>query len=85
MEIRLTRAEAEELSRRMQILTNDHEILGIAGEHFKPGARRKSRLDGKEEEIRLLLNKEVSVASIAKILDISRTALRHFILTRKLQ
>lgn len=49
------------------------------------GARRKSRLDGKEEEIRLLLNKEVSAASIAKILDISRTALRHFIRTRKLQ
>jgi len=48
------------------------------------GARRKSRLDGKEEEIRLLLEKEVSLASIAKILDISRTALRHFIKTRKL-
>ncbi len=48
------------------------------------GARRKSRLDGKEEEIRFLLEKEVSVASIAKILDISRTALRHFIRTRKL-
>ncbi len=45
----------------------------------------KSRLDGKEEQIKWLLGKGVSKACIAKILDISRTALRHFIRTRKLQ
>ena len=44
----------------------------------------KSRLDGKESEIRLLLEKAVGITSIAKIMEVSRTALRHFIRTRKL-
>ena len=35
------------------------------------GALGKSKLDGKEEDIRMLLGKEVSKASIAKILDVS--------------
>ncbi|MFB3042630.1 MAG: hypothetical protein ACE1ZS_12625 [Candidatus Poribacteria bacterium] len=48
------------------------------------GALGKSRLDGREEEIQLLLNKGVSLACIAKIMEISRTALGHFIKTRKL-
>ena len=48
------------------------------------GALGKSKLDGKEEEIRLLLRKEVGIASIAKIMGVSRTTLRHFIRTRKL-
>ncbi len=48
------------------------------------GALGKSKLDGKEEEIRLLLKKEVGVTSIAKIMDVSRTTLRHFIKTRSL-
>lgn len=48
------------------------------------GALGKSKLDGKEEEIRMLLEKEVSKASIAKIVGVSRTALHHFIRTRKL-
>ncbi len=48
------------------------------------GALGKSKLDGKEEDIRLLLKKEVGIASIAKIMGVSRTALRHFIRTRKL-
>jgi DNA invertase Pin-like site-specific DNA recombinase len=48
------------------------------------GVLGKSKLDGKEEEIQLLLTKEVSLAAIAKIMGISRTALRHFIKTRKL-
>jgi DNA invertase Pin-like site-specific DNA recombinase len=48
------------------------------------GALGKSRLDGKEEEIRMLLEKTVSKASIAKIVGVSRTALHHFIRTRKL-
>jgi len=44
----------------------------------------KSKRDGKEEEIRLLLQKQVSKVSIAKIVEVSRTALLHFIRTRKL-
>jgi DNA invertase Pin-like site-specific DNA recombinase len=46
------------------------------------GALGKSRLDGKEEAIRLLLEKRVSKASIAKIVEVFRTALLHFIRTR---
>jgi DNA invertase Pin-like site-specific DNA recombinase len=48
------------------------------------GALGRSKLDGKEEEIRMLLEKTVSKASIAKIVGVSRTALHHFIRTRKL-
>lgn len=48
------------------------------------GSFSRSKLDGKEDEIRLLLKKGVSLASIAKIMEISRTALRHFIRTRQL-
>src|SRR3954466_1452638 len=47
------------------------------------GALGKSKLDGKEGEIRMLLEKTVSKASIAKIVGVSRTALHHFIRTRK--
>jgi DNA invertase Pin-like site-specific DNA recombinase len=49
------------------------------------GARSKSKLDGKESEIRSLLQKRVSKASIARIMDVSQTTLHHFIKTRKLQ
>ncbi len=49
------------------------------------GALGKSKLDGKEGEIQLLLHKKVSKASIARIMDISQTTLYHFIKTRKLQ
>ena len=48
------------------------------------GPLGKSRLDGKEQDIRVLLGKNVSRASIAKILDVSRSALYHFIETRKI-
>ncbi len=49
------------------------------------GALSKSKLDGKESEIRSLLQKNVSKASIARIMDISQTTLHHFIKTRELQ
>jgi hypothetical protein len=42
-------------------------------------------LDGKEQEIQLLLRKHVSKASIARIVEVSPTTLQHFIHTRKLQ
>ena len=45
------------------------------------GSRGRSKLDGKEGEIRMLLEKQVSQASIAKIMGISSTNLRHFIRT----
>ena len=48
------------------------------------GALGKSRLDGKEQDIRALLDKDVSKSSIAKILNVSRSALYHFIETRKI-
>ena len=44
----------------------------------------KSKLDGKEQDIRALLDKDVSESSIAKILNVSRSALYHFIETRKI-
>ena len=48
------------------------------------GTRGKTKLDGKEQDIQALLSKKVSMASIAKIMDVSRTALCHFIKTRKI-
>jgi DNA invertase Pin-like site-specific DNA recombinase len=48
------------------------------------GVLGKSKLDGKKNEIQLFLNKGVSKSAIAKIMDVSRTTLRHFIKTRKL-
>ncbi len=46
------------------------------------GSLGKSKLDGKEAEIRLLLEKDVSKESIAKILDVSRSGLIHFMESR---
>ena len=48
------------------------------------GSLGKSKLDGREEEIKNLLLKTVSKSSIAKIMEISRTALYEFIKSRKL-
>src|SRR3954452_19216745 len=48
------------------------------------GALGKSKLDGKAVEIKRLLEKEVSKSAIAKIVEVSRTALLHFVQTRKL-
>jgi DNA invertase Pin-like site-specific DNA recombinase len=48
------------------------------------GTLGKSKLNGKEEDIKDLLKKKVSKASIAKIYEISRPALYNFIKTRKL-
>jgi len=48
------------------------------------GSHGSSRLDGKETEIKMLLGKKVSKASIAKIMDVSRSALLYFINSREL-
>ncbi len=50
----------------------------------RPKRLGKSRLDGKEDEIRELLKKGVSKASIAKICGCSWPCASHFIKTRKL-
>ena len=49
------------------------------------GALGKSKLDGKEEEIKQLLQKKVSKASIARIVDVDPMTLENFLRTRKLQ
>jgi DNA invertase Pin-like site-specific DNA recombinase len=49
------------------------------------GSRGLSRLDGKESEIHEFLEMKTSKSSIAKILDVSRSTLLHFIKSRKLQ
>ena len=48
------------------------------------GVLGQSKLDVKKDEIQLFLSKGVSKSAIAKIMDVSRTTLRHFIKTRKL-
>jgi DNA invertase Pin-like site-specific DNA recombinase len=48
------------------------------------GSLGQSRLDGREAEIKMLLGKRVSKASIAKIMDVSRSTLLHFIRSRAL-
>jgi DNA invertase Pin-like site-specific DNA recombinase len=49
------------------------------------GALSQAKLDGKESDIQSLLQKRVSKASIARIMDVSPTTLHHVIKTRKLQ
>ena len=48
------------------------------------GSHGTSKLDGKDDEIKMLLAKKVSKASIAKILDVSRSALLYYIGSREL-
>ena len=48
------------------------------------GILGKSKLDGREDEIRELLALDVSKASIAKITGVDRATLYHFIRSRKL-
>jgi predicted transcriptional regulator len=45
----------------------------------------KSRLDGKVEEIRLLLEKQASKARSAKIVGVTRPTISRFIKTRRLR
>jgi putative DNA-invertase from lambdoid prophage Rac len=49
------------------------------------GSQNKEvKLTGKEEDIKKLLDKQVSVSAIARILDVNRLTVRNFIKTRKL-
>ena len=49
------------------------------------GQKVKSKLDGKEESIKSLLEKKVSVSAIAKIHDVGRTTMTSFIQSRELR
>ena len=49
------------------------------------GTRGKSKLDSREDDIRTFLQKGVSKASIARIMEVSPTTLHHFVKTRELQ
>ena len=51
---------------------------------FRKNSDSPPKLDSKESEIRSFLSKQVSKASIAKILGVSRTTLQHFINSRNL-
>lgn len=50
----------------------------------RPKGHGKSRLDGKETEITMLMEKKIPKASIAKIMGVSRSTLLNFICTRGL-
>ena len=50
----------------------------------RPTGNGKSRLDGKIDEIKTMLQKKVSKKAIATMLDVSVPALNHFIKTRKI-
>ncbi len=50
-----------------------------------PGAFSRSKLEDKADDIRALLQKNVSKASIARIMDVAQSTLHHFIRTRQLQ
>ena len=50
------------------------------------GSQNKEvKLTGKEEDIKKLLDKQVAVSAIARILDVNRLTVRSFIKTRKLE
>jgi DNA invertase Pin-like site-specific DNA recombinase len=51
----------------------------------RKGQKVKSKLDGKEENIKELLGKKISVAAIAKIHDVGRTTMTSFIKSRGLK
>jgi hypothetical protein len=68
----------------------DHHLLREI-RHFLPRKRPKRRrncrsvLDGREGIIRSLLKRNLSYATMAKILDVSPSAVRHFVRTRQRQ
>jgi len=72
-------------------LTSERTKEGLAAARVKgkmlgrpTGSRGLSKLEGREQEIQMLLTKGIPNASIAKITDVSRTNLLHFIRTRQL-
>lgn len=70
------------------ISARTREALARLKQEGKPVGRpkgslsKKTKLTGKEEEIRLLLDKQVSVSAIARIMDVHRKTVTRFINTR---
>ena len=50
----------------------------------KKGVQVKSKLDDKNEEIKVLLGKGVNVTNLAKIFDCARTTMDHYVKSRRL-
>lgn len=48
------------------------------------GSRGKSKLDGREDEIKYFLENKVSVRAISRLMKCTDTCLRHFLKTRKI-
>lgn len=71
---------SERTKQGLQAVKAKGQILGR-----RKGQLGKSRLDGKEKEIKDLLQLKVNKSSIAKILRVSRTTLLHFVKTRKVK
>jgi DNA invertase Pin-like site-specific DNA recombinase len=76
--------ERELISERTKVglmaARNQGKLLGR-----RKGALGKSKLDGKVSEIEFYLEKRVPVASIAKILEVSRSNLQYYISSRKIK
>ena len=51
----------------------------------RPKGSRKSRMDGKEEEVKTLIEKGISKAAIAKLMGVPRSTLCSFISSRKIK
>jgi DNA invertase Pin-like site-specific DNA recombinase len=64
------------------VLIPERTRKGLASARAK-GALGKSRLDGKEEKIRLLLQKQTATSCIARIVGVTRPTISPFIKTRR--
>ena len=65
--------------------TNTNTTIAGTPRARPKGARGKSKLDGREDDIRTSLTKGISKASITRITEVSPPTLDHFVRTRKLQ
>lgn len=76
--------ERQLISQRTKEALARKKSLGIRLGRPK-GSYSKSKLDGKEDQIREFLDKKISKASIAKLMSVSSGTLDSFIATRKLK
>jgi DNA invertase Pin-like site-specific DNA recombinase len=79
----LAELERDLISERTKAALNAARINGKTLGRPK-GSISKSKLDGKEDEILMLMGKKVSKSAIARILNTSRTNLLEFMKKRKL-